>query len=92
MLGQVASVGTSWRGRINCRCRGTGRQQHKGRGHPPRLNMAIPSPASDRMEMDFATIVGMEMCHLRSMNKTRSLAAIEDKIAVTECSSDSDDD
>uniref|UniRef100_J3L2A5 Uncharacterized protein n=1 Tax=Oryza brachyantha TaxID=4533 RepID=J3L2A5_ORYBR len=52
---------------INCgamRCRATGRQEHKGRGHPPRLNMAIPSPASERMEMDLATIAGMETCHL----------------------------
>lgn len=62
-------------GRINCgatRCRAGRRQEHKGRGHPPRLNMAIPSPASERMEMDFSTIVGMETCHLRSMNITRA--------------------
>jgi hypothetical protein len=30
----------------------------------PRLNMAIPSPASDRMEMDLTTIAGISMFHL----------------------------
>jgi hypothetical protein len=28
--------------------------------------MAIPSPASERMEMDLATTAGMEMCHLHA--------------------------
>jgi hypothetical protein len=32
--------------------------------YSPRLNMAIPSPASERMAMDLATIAGMVMCHL----------------------------
>lgn len=31
----------------------------------PRLNMAIPRPASERMEMDFSTIFGMETFHLQ---------------------------
>jgi hypothetical protein len=36
--------------------------------------MAIPSPASERMAMDLATIAGMEMCHLhtRSLGKDKS--------------------
>ena len=32
----------------------------------PKLNMAIPSPASDRMEMDFATMAGISTCHLQN--------------------------
>lgn len=30
----------------------------------PKLNMAIPSPASESMEMEFAIMVGMEMWNL----------------------------
>lgn len=37
----------------------------------PRLNMAIPSPASERMAMDLATTAGMEMCHLQPPYATR---------------------
>jgi hypothetical protein len=33
--------------------------------------MAIPSPASERMEMDLATTAGMEMCHLQPPYATR---------------------
>jgi hypothetical protein len=31
----------------------------------PRLNMAIPSPVSERMEMELATMVGMVMWNLQ---------------------------
>lgn len=30
----------------------------------PRLNMAIPRPASDKIAIDFATIAGISTCHL----------------------------
>lgn len=30
----------------------------------PRLNIAIPKPASDRIEMDPLMMVGISMCHL----------------------------
>nr|CAB3451058.1 unnamed protein product [Digitaria exilis] len=36
-----------------------------GGWYRPRLNMAIPSPASDRMEMDFRTIAGISKFHLQ---------------------------
>lgn len=32
----------------------------------PRLNIAIPRPASDKMEMDPFTIDGISMFHLQS--------------------------
>lgn len=32
--------------------------------HSPKLNMAIPSPASESMEIDFASIFGIARCHL----------------------------
>jgi hypothetical protein len=31
----------------------------------PRLNIAIPNPASDRMEMDFRTMAGISKFHLQ---------------------------
>jgi hypothetical protein len=35
--------------------------------------MAIPSPASDRMEMDFTTIAGISMFHLRQRDKSMTV-------------------
>ena len=32
--------------------------------HSPKLNIAIPRPASDSMEIDFSIILGMCTCHL----------------------------
>lgn len=38
----------------------------------PRLNMAIPRPASDKMDMDFAIIAGISIPHLQNTRtKTR---------------------
>jgi hypothetical protein len=33
--------------------------------HGPRLNMAMPSPASERIEMDLRMIAGISKFHLR---------------------------
>ena len=44
--------------------------------YSPRLNMAIPSPASERMEMDLATTAGMEMCHLHAATVHHPLGVI----------------
>jgi len=49
----------------------TGAQGVWALAYSPRLNMAIPSPASERMEMDLATTAGMEMCHLQPPYATR---------------------
>lgn len=32
--------------------------------YSPRLNMAMPSPASDSIDMDLAIMVGISTCHL----------------------------
>lgn len=41
-----------------------GGMERERKWDPPRLNMAIPRPASDSMEMDLAIIFGIVMCHL----------------------------
>ena len=34
----------------------------------PRLNMAIPRPASDKMDIDLAMIAGISISHLQNYN------------------------
>jgi len=36
--------------------------------HLPKLNIAIPRPASDSMEIDFSIILGICTCHLQWIN------------------------
>lgn len=47
------------------------KQIHRSLGFLPKLNIAIPSPASDSMEIDFSIIFGMLTCHLQNKNKER---------------------
>ena len=45
-------------------------------GHRPRLNMAIPSPASDRMEMDPRTIAGIVKFHLQQRQRDKRVRIV----------------
>lgn len=50
----------------------------------PRLNIAMPNPASESIEMEPLTIDGISICHLHSMEKTGQpfqIAQLETEIA-----------
>lgn len=45
----------------------------KSYDYSPKLNIAIPSPASDSMEIDFSIILGIATCHLQNQDEIQSV-------------------